>query len=757
MRSLSCILLLYFTATAAWSQPDRFWYFGNEGIGIDWSGCEPEIVQGDVYGGEGMVTVSSDDGELLFYCNSDFVWNRNHQLMQNGELSEAIFNPIFGLTEELSTVSQLAVARQPGTDTYFVFTGDIQNWGVAPVRAWTIDMTQNGGLGAVVNETTLMTEPTAEKFISIPKSVGAGFWVVVKGYLNNLYHVWEVNEAGLNPTPQTFAFGTALLTTDFNMNATGEMRANLQGTQIAHCHRWLNGVVELLDFNPATGALTGITDVGTTDYGYGVSFSPDGSKLYIGEAKSFYPGPNRLIQFDLNNPLPGGGYAQTIIASEPNPSPFGSIKMAPNGKLYLGRAFSSSLSVINNPNELGTACDYEPNGFFLGTDVSRDGLNNIWEIAPPVGGNALLNLGPDISTCEPVSIGVDAAPGETYLWNTGDTTPTIEVTETGEYSLEVTADGCTLSGSVGVTFVTLELELEPMQLGCEPIMIGVEATPGFEYLWSSGETTSQILASESGSYVLLISSSACSQEVSFEVLIDFIAPVALDGPYTICEGDTLLLSINAPDADVLWSNGSTEPSAFFTSAGEVSVSVSNEACTRTANTTVVTGNAGAPLAVSGTQVLCEGDAFEIRLPAGWDQFIVNGDTLTDAAFTVSAGTYAIELINECAASQMEVVVEEEDCECPVFVPNAFSPDNDNINEVFRPYFDCDREYRLCVFNRWGECIYDSSREPLQHWNGSVRGGSYYAPADVYAWRLELFGDRERFTSQRLQGSVVLIR
>ncbi len=186
-------------------------------------------------------------------------------------------------------------------------------------------------------------------------------------------------------------------------------------------------------------------------------------------------------------------------------------------------------------------------------------------------------------------------------------------------------------------------------------------------------------------------------------------------------------------------------------------SYTQNVCTRIDSAQISILSFEEPPLVAGVQVICEGEVFDFRLPAGWDQLNVNGQVLNESQVELVGGNYTLDFSNECESRMFEVLIEEEDCDCPVYVPNAFTPDGDQINEVFKPYFDCDRNYRLSVFNRWGECIYDSERESLPYWNGSVNGGSYYAPADVYVWSLELPADRERYQAKRLRGSVVLIR
>jgi gliding motility-associated-like protein len=69
----------------------------------------------------------------------------------------------------------------------------------------------------------------------------------------------------------------------------------------------------------------------------------------------------------------------------------------------------------------------------------------------------------------------------------------------------------------------------------------------------------------------------------------------------------------------------------------------------------------------------------------------------------------------------------------ITVPNAFTPDNDNLNDLFRPFLSfTPAEYQLIITDRQNNKIFESS-DPLQSWDGT-KGGSPL-PRDVYLWFL----------------------
>lgn len=89
----------------------------------------------------------------------------------------------------------------------------------------------------------------------------------------------------------------------------------------------------------------------------------------------------------------------------------------------------------------------------------------------------------------------------------------------------------------------------------------------------------------------------------------------------------------------------------------------------------------------------------------------------------------------------------------IFVPSAFSPNRDGINEKLGPYYVGIREVGyFMVYNRWGQLIY-STRDRLAQWDGSINGMPQ--PSGVYVWRLaatDFVGKK-----YELKGTTTLIR
>lgn len=89
-------------------------------------------------------------------------------------------------------------------------------------------------------------------------------------------------------------------------------------------------------------------------------------------------------------------------------------------------------------------------------------------------------------------------------------------------------------------------------------------------------------------------------------------------------------------------------------------------------------------------------------------------------------------------------------------PNVFTPNGDQVNDVFRPIFYCPIQMLdLKIYNRWGEMVYET-KEPDGSWDGKVQG--LEAPSDVYVWRLEYQAERPQGNGPfMVDGSVTLLR
>ena len=123
----------------------------------------------------------------------------------------------------------------------------------------------------------------------------------------------------------------------------------------------------------------------------------------------------------------------------------------------------------------------------------------------------------------------------------------------------------------------------------------------------------------------------------------------------------------------------------------------------------------------------------------WDWFFVNNkDDYSSSKNPVcvfdSQGSYPVAMIATniwgCNDTVIKSVLVDVDVE--LYVPNSFSPDGDNLNDVFQPKGFGIKKYDFAVYDRWGQQVFRTS-DFATGWDGSVNGKQ--SSDDVYVWRI----------------------
>jgi gliding motility-associated-like protein len=149
-----------------------------------------------------------------------------------------------------------------------------------------------------------------------------------------------------------------------------------------------------------------------------------------------------------------------------------------------------------------------------------------------------------------------------------------------------------------------------------------------------------------------------------------------------------------------------------------------------------------------------------------DTASAQNDTITTAAVSTStrhtfssAGTYTV-----CVRFQNPGLPQDSICRtfrvglcppniCRLFVANAFTPQGDGLNDVFKPLLDCTTDsYDFQIFNRWGQLVF-STNDPNTGWDGSTNG--QVASEGVYFYSIQYKANGKAAAPR--SGSVMLIR
>ncbi len=142
----------------------------------------------------------------------------------------------------------------------------------------------------------------------------------------------------------------------------------------------------------------------------------------------------------------------------------------------------------------------------------------------------------------------------------------------------------------------------------------------------------------------------------------------------------------------------------------------------------------------------------------WNWHINNNEGYTSNLQNTSfyfkeAGAYPVALVVTnaygCVDTVVKSVLVEEDF--LIYVPDAFSPNGDELNDIFLPIMRGVKSYQLTIFDRWGEILFNT-KDPIVAWDGNYKGK--LCAFDVYNWLIEVNGSQGQI--KKLKGHVTLL-
>ena len=337
--------------------PADWWYFGDS-AGIHFTPSGPVAdTNGVLSTNEGCASVSSSNGDLLFYTDGTWVFNAQHDTMPDGD-------SLFG--NGSSTQSAVIVPYPGNPYKYYIFTvrgctGGSPNGLSGQYFSYSIvDMTLESGLGNVVvaQKNIILFDSAAEKCTAMLHHNGNDIWVIGHEEVTNRFHAFHIGQSGIIDTV-TSNVGP------IENYCIGYMLASHKGDKIAMA-LYSSDSVLVFPFDQFTGVISSPFSLFSPSNTYGIHFSPNDSILYVSCNSS-----TGLYQYNL--------YAPNVQASEFQVSSGAAalaIAEGPDKKLYVASGFKEYIAQINDPNVYGVGCNYIDSAIFLGGRICRLGLPN---------------------------------------------------------------------------------------------------------------------------------------------------------------------------------------------------------------------------------------------------------------------------------------------------------------------------------------------------------------------------------------------
>lgn len=326
------------------------------------------------------------------------------------------------------------------------------------------------------------------------------------------------------------------------------------------------------------------------------------------------------------------------------------------------------------------------------TVIGMDSIGNldtatvVVEVISPPG----LDLGNDLTLCDDSLLQLDATTiGCTYLWQDNSINPTFNVTQEGIYHVAVSNSCGSVSDTIRIDYqMTPQVNLGSDTMLCpgSQIVLDVIAQENTDYQWSDNSVNSILIVSQAGTYSVTAMNS-CGSSFDQIVVTDFQLPPISLGPDTmVCLGSNINLEVQDDlFQSFQWTEGNSQLSES-TNFISISASGQTEYC------------------VSANYLACPNE-------------------MTSDCITIFIDSNCLE--------NMEV---QDELMC--YVPNSFTPDGNEFNQIFKPIFTVGYHpynYKMLIFNRWGEPIFESLDSEIG-WDGTYNGG--LVQDGIYSWMIE---------------------
>lgn len=372
-----------------------------------------------------------------------------------------------------------------------------------------------------------------------------------------------------------------------------------------------------------------------------------------------------------------------------------------------------------------------------------------------------VDLGEDMVLCEGEILDLDVTNDlSTYLWQDGSTAPNFSITTPGTYSVSVENVCGVVTDEVMIDYIDLiDLDLGEDIVLCEGEILSLNASQVQDYasyLWQDGSTDSVYELDKTGTYSVTVTTD-CEEVIdSIEVAyISLTEPANLGMDTLLCPGDSLMLDVTIPEGTYLWQDGSTDPIFTIREGGTYAVTVSS-ACDTTMDEVVVQYFLPILTELGRDTFLCPGEPIVLDATSFTESDYLWSNGETDPVLRVKEpGVYRVTVSNNCEEVIDEVEIFE--CEvCDVYVPNAFSPNDDGFNDEFGPLSDCILlNFNMKIFDRWGALLFESDNTE-NTWDGEMNGEPM--GSGVFVWVMEyVVIENNRPRAVRSVGDIALLR
>lgn len=363
LKRLLSILLFVCACTTSNGQQGNIVTFGLKG-GLNFNSQPPSVFTSNISGADLLVarfsfTISDCEGNLLFYAMGDSVWNKNHQLMDNGAITAG--NNGWDLDVKIVPIPDSA-------GYYYIFYNSFLPDNKLCFAV--VDMNLNGGLGKVILKDQVLDDIANWRELGLTKHAnGKDYWLLHKHSDDTLFS-YQISKTGIGSPVVNIVKGVQRYTSLKFNNAGTKISVSCGHHRDVNPTYYTNFAAYVYDFNNATGILSNPKptlqwhQLPVRHEISSMVFSPNDSILYLSNWAPMVGGPvqNRRLLFQVLlyslNPL----FYQNKLIDQPigfEANVYGML-LGPDNKIYMTEGIDTNkISIMHKPDVFGTGCQLQ--------------------------------------------------------------------------------------------------------------------------------------------------------------------------------------------------------------------------------------------------------------------------------------------------------------------------------------------------------------------------------------------------------------
>jgi gliding motility-associated-like protein len=339
---------------------------------------------------------------------------------------------------------------------------------------------------------------------------------------------------------------------------------------------------------------------------------------------------------------------------------------------------------------------------------------------------------------------------DSWTWNNGFSTPEILLTNSDSVFITMQTGSCISMDSIFIEQLILPtVDLGPDQILClgESLTLNTPI-PG---TWNNSILSNSYVVNASNTVTFTSSIQGCPIQDTVVIAFQTPPPIFLGNDTILCSGTSLLLTANATG---IWNNSITSNQYNVSSPGTISFLFNDGIC-QVYDEIEINFIPYLQELLPDTISRCIGEQIILNGAQNTATNYIWSNGLNDAELIINQpGLYELTTSNLCETMSESVLIQYTSCEHTLWIPNAFTPNGDGENDVWRPEFSDMISLDIRVYDRWGTLVFRGNESDYA-WNGNVRNGNHVAQDGAYTYSIRYATNFD--VVEEIRGHIILFR